>query len=313
MSALQKISSQMTLIPQKDLREVAGGERVLHHPGDASRRASRSCSWTTRRSRSASPPWPRSPARWAGRSSSSVGPRGRSLRPEQAQGSGRRPAVRDLDRADHAPVRPRPEAGRRPRASASSRSRPSRFIRAENELQELLDAVAKEAASKVERKTDDLGFEWLVVRDQDFEDLVTTVHVVASELEARGFGPAAARGPVPVRRELQGEARLLDLRLQAGRVLAVRPDRRGPGAGQRRGARAEGEDREGAPDRAGPDRWFGLFDARLSSRSASVPHGRGESACFGPRLDCRENPDAQHACGGVEADWLTHRATVQRR
>ena len=63
------------------------------------------------------------------------------------------------------------------------------FIRAENDLQELLDAVAKESGSQVERKTDDLGFEWLVVRDQDFEDLVTTVHVVASELEARGFGP----------------------------------------------------------------------------------------------------------------------------
>lgn len=62
------------------------------------------------------------------------------------------------------------------------------FVRAENELQQLLDAVATESGSKVERKTDEYGFEWLVVRDPDFEDLVTTVHLVASELDARGFG-----------------------------------------------------------------------------------------------------------------------------
>jgi hypothetical protein len=63
------------------------------------------------------------------------------------------------------------------------------FVRAENELQQLLDAVATESGSKVERKSDQYNFEWLVVRDSDFEDLVATVHLIASELESRGFGP----------------------------------------------------------------------------------------------------------------------------
>jgi PspAB-like protein len=63
------------------------------------------------------------------------------------------------------------------------------FVRAENDLQELLDAVANESGSKVERRSDEFNFEWLVVRDRDFEDLVTTVHLIASELESRGFGP----------------------------------------------------------------------------------------------------------------------------
>ena len=63
------------------------------------------------------------------------------------------------------------------------------FVRAENELQQLLDAVAQESGSKVERKTDEMGFEWLVVRDDGFEDLVASIHLVASELESRGFGP----------------------------------------------------------------------------------------------------------------------------
>ena len=63
------------------------------------------------------------------------------------------------------------------------------FVRAENELQQLLDAVASESGSKVERHTDEMGFEWLVVRDGDLEDLVTTVHLIAQELQDRGFGP----------------------------------------------------------------------------------------------------------------------------
>ena len=62
------------------------------------------------------------------------------------------------------------------------------FVRAENELQQLLDAVAAESGSKVERKSDEFGFEWLVVRDSEFEDLVATAHLVASELQSRGFG-----------------------------------------------------------------------------------------------------------------------------
>jgi PspAB-like protein len=62
------------------------------------------------------------------------------------------------------------------------------FVRAENELQALLEAVANESGSKVDRRSDELGFEWLIVRDPDFEDLVTTVHLVASELDSRGFG-----------------------------------------------------------------------------------------------------------------------------
>jgi hypothetical protein len=62
------------------------------------------------------------------------------------------------------------------------------FVRAENEMQQLLDAAAAESGSKIDRKTDDFGFEWLIVRDRDFEDLVTSVHLVASELQSRGFG-----------------------------------------------------------------------------------------------------------------------------
>ena len=62
------------------------------------------------------------------------------------------------------------------------------FVRAENELQELLDVVAQGSNSKVDRRGDEYGFEWLIVRDNDFEELVAGVHLVASELVAHGFG-----------------------------------------------------------------------------------------------------------------------------
>ena len=62
------------------------------------------------------------------------------------------------------------------------------FVRAENELQELLDIAARDSSSKIERSTDPYGYEWLVVRDDDLEDLVTTVHLIGSELATRGFG-----------------------------------------------------------------------------------------------------------------------------
>jgi hypothetical protein len=63
------------------------------------------------------------------------------------------------------------------------------FVRAENELQELLDVAARDSGSRIRRKSDEYGFEWLIVEDEHFEDLVTTVHLIGSELKARGFGP----------------------------------------------------------------------------------------------------------------------------
>jgi hypothetical protein len=62
------------------------------------------------------------------------------------------------------------------------------FTRAENEIDELLGVAARDSGSTVRRRSDSFGFQWLVIRDEDFEDLVTTTHLVSSELEGRGFG-----------------------------------------------------------------------------------------------------------------------------
>jgi hypothetical protein len=62
------------------------------------------------------------------------------------------------------------------------------FIRVENDLQQLLDRVAADAGSRLERREDTFGYTWIVVRDPELEDQVTAVHALAQGLEEQGFG-----------------------------------------------------------------------------------------------------------------------------
>jgi len=134
------------------------------------------------------------------------------------------------------------------------------FVRAENDLQQVLDAVAAESGSRLERKPDDFGYEWIVVRDPDLEDQVTTVHAVAQGLQEQGFGEqllAAAfkfdggkhpvywiygykRGAfwpfVPTGEKERDNAEELELKAKLEKELPIEPDL---------------------------SRWFGLFDAPL--------------------------------------------------
>src|SRR6266536_2786891 len=137
------------------------------------------------------------------------------------------------------------------------------FVRAENELQQLLDAVASESGSKVERHTDEMGFEWLVVRDGDFEDLVTTVHLIANELQDRGFGPQLLAALFP-----------FEGKFKEGRVYWIYGFKRGAfwpfvptGTDQERDNAEELELKakleQELPIEQDLTRWFGLFNAPL--------------------------------------------------
>jgi hypothetical protein len=137
------------------------------------------------------------------------------------------------------------------------------FVRAENDLQQVLDAVATDSGSRLERKSDDFGFEWIVVRDADLEDQVTTVHAVAQGLQEAGFGeqllaaafkfePKFGEGKdvywvygykqgafwpfVPKGEKERDNAEELELKAKLDNELPIEPDL---------------------------SRWFGLFDAPL--------------------------------------------------
>jgi hypothetical protein len=62
------------------------------------------------------------------------------------------------------------------------------FERATQDIEQLLESVAHDSGSKLERNEDSFGFSWIVVRDPDLEDQVTAVHAVAQGLEEQGFG-----------------------------------------------------------------------------------------------------------------------------
>src|SRR5262249_50977580 len=159
-----------------------------------------------RRSRSASRRWPRSPGRWGGRSTfrgsagwtsygtSAISPGSPNvgLRDVLFGRKKLKPAQSDrIFALSTAAVTLDTELGLTPAGSAGVVFKPlsaGDFVRAENELQELLDVAARDSQSKVDRKTDDMGYEWIIVRDDELEDLVTTVHLIDSQLKERGFG-----------------------------------------------------------------------------------------------------------------------------
>ena len=62
------------------------------------------------------------------------------------------------------------------------------FAQVDQDVEQLLQSVAAGSGSKLDRKTDTFGFEWVIVRDSALEDEVTAVHAVADEFQSRGFG-----------------------------------------------------------------------------------------------------------------------------
>jgi PspAB-like protein len=62
------------------------------------------------------------------------------------------------------------------------------FSQAEQDVEQLVQNVAAEQGSKLDRKTDTYGFEWVIVRDPELEDQVTAVYGVSNGLTEKGFG-----------------------------------------------------------------------------------------------------------------------------
>jgi hypothetical protein len=64
----------------------------------------------------------------------------------------------------------------------------SKYERAKSEIEELLRISTKESGTKWRMQKDNYGFLWVVLEDRDFEDLVTTIHMISQTLIEQGFG-----------------------------------------------------------------------------------------------------------------------------
>jgi hypothetical protein len=56
------------------------------------------------------------------------------------------------------------------------------------DTEELLRSAAEDTGTQVETVEDSHGYRWVVLRDQDFDDLVQAINVVSTELTAGGYG-----------------------------------------------------------------------------------------------------------------------------
>jgi hypothetical protein len=83
-------------------------------------------------------------------------------------------------------------AGMRPTGQAAVCFKPASgqgFETASEEVKGLLELAVAEAGSTLSVTDDRYGYRWIVLRDPEMEDLVTSVHLVNSTLEQHGFGP----------------------------------------------------------------------------------------------------------------------------
>ncbi|MFL5840998.1 MAG: PspA-associated protein PspAB [Thermoleophilaceae bacterium] len=56
------------------------------------------------------------------------------------------------------------------------------------DAEDLLKSAAKDTGTTLDQHDDDYGYRWIVFKDPDFDDLVTSVNTVADELQAGGYG-----------------------------------------------------------------------------------------------------------------------------
>ena len=93
------------------------------------------------------------------------------------------------------------------------------------DMEEVVRGTGEETGTTIETTDDEFGYRWMVLGDQDFEDLVVGINAVSTAIEAGGYGDRILCAVFAFRDEAS-QGRLLDLQLQARRLLPVRPRRR---------------------------------------------------------------------------------------
>jgi hypothetical protein len=137
------------------------------------------------------------------------------------------------------------------------------FARAEQDVDELLGVVKQTSGSDVRRRQDSLGYQWIVVRDKDFEDVVTGVHMVASELAARGFGEQLLAADFEFERKDGGQPVYLIYGFKRGAFWPFIPTGQDQERDNADELRLRNELQGEMPIETDLTRWLGLFDAPL--------------------------------------------------
>ena len=118
------------------------------------------------------------------------------------------------------------------------------------DMEEVLRGAGDDTGTQVERTDDSFGYRWMVLSDEDFEDLVVGINVVSQALQDGGYGERILCA-VFAFRDPQDQPVYWIYNYKRGRVLPVRARGRRPATRQRARAAAEGPDRARAPGGGG--------------------------------------------------------------
>lgn len=80
------------------------------------------------------------------------------------------------------------------------------FAAARDEVDAVLHAGADETGTRFEFRTDAHGYDWVVLADDDFEDLVTGVHFAADTMIEAGFGSRLLAAVFAFQQERTGDS-----------------------------------------------------------------------------------------------------------
>ena len=62
------------------------------------------------------------------------------------------------------------------------------FTRIVKDMEEVVRATGGETGTTIETDDDKFGYRWMILRDEDFEDLVVGINAVSTALEGGGYG-----------------------------------------------------------------------------------------------------------------------------
>lgn len=63
------------------------------------------------------------------------------------------------------------------------------FTQLEKDVNALLQASAKDSPITWTTQEDRFGYEWVILKAQEFDNLIATIHMIGRELEDAGYGP----------------------------------------------------------------------------------------------------------------------------
>jgi hypothetical protein len=128
--------------------------------------------------------------------------------------------------------------------------------------EELITSAAGDTGTKLTQSDDEYGYRWMIFRDGDFEDLVTSVNTVASELQAGGYGDRVLAAVFAWQDDSSQPVDFI-YNFKRGRFYPFVP-KPGKGRDNEYELRLKAQIENDLPIEPELDRWYPLWDAPLS-------------------------------------------------